>query len=72
MDDFYIYYELPAGSPSQGGVIKAIAPILLKNMGDMDFIRVPAETGLTFNKGIEPLNQWVVKWNSDTDEMKLY
>lgn len=70
MDDFYIYYE--AESDAQlVGVIKAVAPARVKEMGDMEFIRVPAETGLAFTRGVVTLNHWVVKWNPDDGEMQL-
>lgn len=71
MDDFYIYYK-PESGVSWEGTIKAVAPTQLKVMGDMDSIRVPAEIGLGFIKGTTTLNNWVVKWNSDACEMRLF
>jgi len=70
VDDFYIYYE-PESDANSAGAIKAVAPIQLKEMGDMDFIRVPSKTGLSFTKGTVSLNYWVVVWNSDAGEMQL-
>jgi len=71
VDDFYIYYELEHQSHSIG-TIKAIAPRKLDDMGDMEFIRVPSKIGLSFTKGSESLNRWVVKWLPEFAEMRLY
>lgn len=71
MDDFYIYYELEPQSHTTA-TIKAIAPIKLNEMGDMEFIRVSSEVGLSFTKGVESLNRWVVKWLPEFAEMRLY
>jgi len=70
VDDFYIYYEL--GQQAYIGTIKAIAPSELNEMGDMEFIRVPSEVALSFTKGSESLNRWVVKWLPEFSEMRLY
>ena len=71
MDDFYIYYEEVENQASVIGSIKAVAPIELKEMGDMNFIRVPPEVGLGFTRGTTPLNNWVVAWDSDAEKMVL-
>lgn len=71
MDDFYIYYELEPQSHTVA-TIKAIAPIELGEMGDMEFIRVPSEVGLSFTRGTESLNRWVVKWLPEFAEMRLH
>jgi hypothetical protein len=70
VDDFYIYYESEPDT-NLVGVIKAVAPIQLKELADMDFIRVPSETGLSFTRGTTPLSRWVVKWNSNSGKMQL-
>jgi len=70
VDDFYIYYE-PDTQASLVGVIKAVAPIELKEMGDMEFIRVPSDIGLGFTRGTTPLTNWVVRWDADADAMCL-
>ena len=71
MDDFYIYYELRQESHTIG-TIKAIAPIKLDEMGDVEFIRVSSEVGLSFTRGTESLNRWVVKWLPEFAEMRLH
>ena len=71
MDDFYIYYEPEQQSPTIG-TIKAISPRKLDDMGDMEFVRVPSKIGLSFTRGSESLNQWVVKWLPEFAEMRLY
>ena len=71
MDDFYIYYELGQQSHTVG-TIKAIAPIELGEMNEMEFIRVPSPVGLSFTRGSESLNRWVVKWFPEFAEMRLY
>lgn len=64
MDDFYVYYERETET-SLAGAIKAIAPTQLEEMGDMEFIRVPSEVGLSFTRGSMVLSRWFVKWDSD-------
>ncbi len=71
MDDFYIYFELEQQSHTVG-IIKAISPRKLDDMGDMEFIRAPSKIGLAFTKGSESLNRWVVKWLPEFAEMRLY
>lgn len=70
MDDFYIYYE-PKSDAHTTGVIKAVSPTLLEEMGDMKFIRVPSKKGLEFITGTEALNYWVVEWSVELGEMCL-
>jgi hypothetical protein len=70
VDDFYIYYE-PVSDAHQTGVIKAISPTKLSQMGDMEFIRVSDEVGLAFAKGNKSLNGWIIKWNPDSGTMQL-
>lgn len=71
MDDFYIYYEPDPQSPTIG-IIRAVAPIELDEMNDMEFIRVSSEIGLSFTKGSESLNQWIVRWTPEFGEMCLH
>lgn len=71
MDDFYIYYELQEQSHTIG-TIKAIAPLELTEMDDMEFIRVSSEVGLSFTRGSESLTRWVIKWLPEFAEMRLF
>ena len=70
MDDFYVYYE-PTPNNAMIGVIKAISPSKLAEMGDAEFIRVSSEVGLSFTIGAEPISCWVVSWDSDKGEMGM-
>jgi hypothetical protein len=65
--DFYVYYE--PTTHGTAGVIKAISPTKLSEMKDVEFICVPKEVGLSFTVGSEPLNGWVVAWDSSKSEM---
>ena len=70
MDDFYVYYE-PLSDNLTKGTIKAISPNALKEMGDMDYIRIPAERGLEFTIGDESISLWMIGWDSDVEDMAM-
>jgi len=70
VDDFYVYYE-PTAHGTMAGVIKAISPTKLLEMKDVEFIRVSSKIGLSFTVGSEPLNGWVVAWDSNKSEMDM-
>ena len=70
MDDFYVYYEATSHG-NMAGAIKAISPTNLSEMKDVEFLRVSSEVGLSFTVGAEPLNGWVVAWDSNKSEMSM-
>ena len=71
MDDFYVYYMTDDANPKVG-LIKAIAPIELPDdMGDMPYIRVPAEQGMQFTVGTESISKWLIQWDESAGTMAL-
>jgi hypothetical protein len=69
MDDFYIYYVIDEETPTTGQ-IQAVAPHVI-DMGDMSFIRVPADYGLQFTVGKVPMANWVVQYDDESEDMIL-
>lgn len=70
MDDFYIYYVIGEENPNIGKIY-AIAPHVVKEMGDMSFIRVPANYGLQFTVGRRSISNWVVQYDDESEDMVL-
>ena len=70
MGDYYVYYE---GVPNDQtkGIIKAISPVPLAEMEELEHIRIPAEEGLAFTVGGKSLNAWAVAWNNDLECMAM-
>ena len=70
MDDFFVYYE-PMNDTTKG-VIKAISPSSLTEMGRYEIIRISSEQGLSFTIGMKSLTCWMIKWNNDTGKMEMF
>lgn len=70
MDDFYVYYEALQNDATKG-MIKAISPSEITDLGDLYFIRVAPEVGMEFTVGDRSIGEWMVAWSNDKQDMVL-